>query len=1687
MPLSYDPNLFNKSPYYDDFDEDKKFLRTLFRPGTAIQSRELTQLQTILQTQIERMGSHIFDNGAVILGGGIAESKIGFARLGTADALSSTSLDSLVGQSIYDPNFVNAKVLHVLGGSTLSADTSQVVFFQYTSNGNFVEGTKIGTTGSDSVGITFSIAGSGNTAPSLGTDANIFTVDEGVYYVDGFFIKNSKQSTVPFYTTGNNSATTGDNRYRGFASPTSSVGWSVSRTIVDHNSDVSLRDPAAGFYNYNAPGSDRYKIDLILDHIPFNGSLGSATGLTFDSKNFVELVRIVGGSSTKTVKYTDYAEIEETFARRTYDESGNYTVNAPKLRVVTHGTVFSPADNDNKFAVGIDPNKSYVGGFEVDTQSVAYLAVDKTRDVGQVPAYGEVLNTSIGNYVLVEGLGGAGVCGGFGGISSGDKNESALALSKQSSFSIWRGVYSAGDESVAGASIGSCNFRAMKLDGSDLKVYLFNIGMSSGYKFSQAEYLVSDHAVQGHTGPTGVHFRLKANSAGWTGPHDAGKRSMLFPVAGNKTVATGPGYESAYNGKFAVQKTSTVHFANGIDGATVYMTDGKGLLDSDDENYLVWFGATTDTTAGLTGTLLGPSEYDVTVYGAESSNAKLVLELVGMSGPANGSTASIIHPVIYDSNIVTGQKIYRSLTSTTQSDTAFTVPTSDTVYFNGATSAKFTLNHSHVKSIGSATHQTLNVATSNLTLDDGQRQSAFFRSIVYVPTSALTAIDSEYTVNFVYDYYAHSGIGPATVNSYPDAYEDTPEFNDPDSGKIMPLRNYIDFRPVQKSDNTFTEFGIPFTKNENSFSRIGYSYYMPRIDKVSLCRDRTYRIVKGVPSVNPQAPQTSSEDMDLYLLKIKPYIFDLGKDVDAKYIDNRRFTMRSIGELENHVENVERDRYLESMYGDAVARGAAETGTLIEESTLIDDFSGHAFGDVSNRDNNCSMDFRDRGLKVPFTTNAFKFDVNNLPTGLTLTSGRNITYAFTEEKAMGVSFGTASLSVNPYGNTDFLGYVKLNPSSDFWYDTETNPEVLVNSFGENNQYQTTGNAWQSGRSAGWGSEYGEWRSHWLGSEDLNESISTEVNPLNRNYKLPIKTARAKLPDRILRTANDRTVDESIVPYMRSVGVTFDATGLMPGSTVYALFDGVLVGASGTGYSVDNQGRVSGNVSIDNSYLSGEKTFRLTNSNTDTLSSTTTAADAKFFAQGMLGSKNSNIISDRPSESRRKSVNSDSIISGPYLNTVDGNYSSVQNGLDPLTQEIVVDAGVYPQGVFLSSVELFFKKADTSLPVTVNIRPMINGAPHDFLIVPHSEVTVLPTTLSDGPNSTQGTKFSFESPVFLSPGSWAVSVMSNSSTNELFKADVGSVWLNIDGTQNTNSETYTGIGYGNGIGLGSLFLPLNNGTRQKNSLENLMMNVHRCSFNGGSLSTDQRTILFDATVGAGVTAYGQVANVVSNDQLFTSDSVKPIYNLTIDGDNYRGIVPNKDIVLNSEALINETGDMKLSVEYSSTTSNILTPVMDADRLGAVFVRNRFGFAQSPTDTGSALGETQTNSAGAATTARYVSKKIYFGNLVATDLRVYLDIALNQGHVKVFAKVNNDNENFDSVNWVQFYKDGDTSKEWPTDVEPESLTTMKFKPADGTSLGEFDVYAVKVVIFGGSGNHSANDMPVVKNLRAVALQV
>jgi len=1680
MPRSYNSDLFNKDPYFDDFDVDKGYLRSLFRPGTAVQARELTQIQTVLQNQVESIGSHIFENGAVVAGGGIAEANASYLRVDTANSLSTSNLESLVGKTISNGT-VNARVVKTLAGSTLDKDPNQVVIYQYTSNGSFSAGGTLAT--SDASGITFGIAAGGVTAPSIGDNATFISVDQGIFYLDGFFINTSTQNVAPFKTAGITYADS-DDRYRDFSNPTSSVGWSLTRDIVDSVEDSTLKDPAAGYYNYNAPGSDRYKIGVTLDFIPFTSSLGDSSGLTFDSKNFVELVRLVSGKSTKKVKYTEYADLEETFARRTFDESGNYTVNTPKVRIVEHTSVFSPGDS-TKFAVGIEPNKSYVGGFEIDTQSTTYIAADKTRTTNIVPSLSEFMSTPVGNYVLVDS-------GGASGYGIGDQTVSTptSSLEDLDEFFIYgkTGPFNAS----AGVTIGSCNVRSISRDPEGTKVSLFNIDLRAGEVFSESTFLVSNKSVAagGHTGATGSYYKLKANSAGQTGPFDANSRSLIFPVSSNRVVSNGPGSSTQRRSQFLVNEVSLFNLPESSTSSSITLSGGRSVPDQDDENYLVFYGE----TAGSPASLLPEAAFDASVVGANQPNPTITISGL-TAGPAGGITFAVVHPVVFDSTNMSGQNIYRTLNLDTVTETS--VSSSTTVTRDGIQCIEFVLSDAHVKEItyaqNNATDITTNVTGSGIDfLDDGQRRSAIFRSKLYVPVVDLVG-DGSYDLIVSYTKYTHSGIGPVTLDSYLDNsastnFSSVPTFVDPDSGESFRLGNCVDFRPIQKSGNDFNEFGVPFDKSGSASSRIGYSYFLPRIDVVSLCKDRTYRLIKGVASDNPQPPVTTEEDMDLFILETSPYVFDINKDVNVKYLDNNRFTMKEIGEISNLTDNVQRDRYIEFLFSDAQSRAASITGTVVSPSVMVDDFSSHQFADVFNKDHNCSMDYRFRGLRPSFETSGLGLTQATIPSGMVLSDNNVLTYSFNETTVFSGATGTSTIQINPFGITDFLGFLEVSPKCDFYYDNNENPSVLVNTFGENNQYFVTTSSWEGdgGRSAGWGGQKDEFLTHWFGTDSINSSIPV-VDPSSRDYKSPVKGANSKLPDRIKRTVNDKTVDESVLPKMRSKTLSVTGKGFLPNSTLYAFVDGQIIGNSADGYTANNVGGFTAELTLDSGLLSGEKSIRFTSSISNNLSNTLTAGDTKYFSQGLQNVKNSTIVADIGSSSRRRSAKSENIISDTFLDSLDSNYGDVQNGLDPLSQEIIVDAGAFPQGLFLSSISFYFKTVDPTFPVTIQIRPMINDAPHEFISVPHSTVTLEATDInvSDGPGSV-ATKFSFPSPVYLPPGNWSVCMFTNGDQNALFRSVINQPYLNTSGDTNTAGDLVQSLNVGSsGIRVGSLFMPLNNGSRMKTTAESVMMGISRCSFTGGSTGLATRTASFNTDLQGSIIDVSDVV-VASNDNLFTSDTVFPTFVVkdNLNAMTYNGVTPNKNTPLSEKINgLSTNGGLQVDLVYSSTTSNTLTPVVNLDRLGLVLSDSKYDTDNN--QTGVVLGETSNNSAAANNSVcRYISKKVNFGNSTANDLRVFLDVAPNEGHVKVFAKVNNSSDNFDDQTYTQLYRDGDTTKEFDNDIENNTLNTYTYAPATGTTIGQFSTYAIKIVVYAEDGTSDLN-LPVIKNLRAVAI--
>lgn len=1673
MSLSYNSNTFNVTPYYDDFNEESNYLRTLFKPGRAVQARELTQIQTTLQNQIEKFGNHVFENGAVVAGGEISEAQINYLRIDSGTPITSTQLSDLVGQKISYGSVVG-QVYHVLAGSTLSADPHQIVFYQHTTQGQFAANTELGTTGSSHAGITFKIEESGGVDP-IGNSATIFTIGEGVSYIDGFFLKTTNQTVVPY----NNS---GDDTYREFASPSASIGWGVSRNIKTSEDDNTLKDPSSGFYNYNAPGGDRYNIDLTLKHIPFTATIGDSAGLTFDGSNYVELVRIVGGSTTKSTMYTDYSDIEESFARRTRDESGNYTVTTPSIKVMDYTDVFS-GSGATKFAVGIGPNKSYVGGYEINTQSTVNLSVDKPLDTTY--SRDTRFNTDFGSYIIID-TSESGFGKGIIGSELGWKG-----IEKQLSYNLVDG---------SDTTIGSTNLRTIKKDSDgNYRAYIFNTNLNAGATFGDTVKIKYD---DDH------YFGLKTSVD--KGPYNAGSKSLLFRTPNNQALTEKGTQDNAndLHSIWVVQKQSSLNIPAGSSGGTLSIENHNIVPLNNDEDWLVTLGL----TAGGTCDLLSDSDYNISVDNTSSDTKTLYLDFsaMGQTAPASGVSASIVYGVEYTNKqaaVDSGIKSYRAITST---NVTTTVQNDSILQLDGNTYAKFTLPNSDiidVTSIKGALNSD-DIPVANCVIDNGQRQTAYNRGLVYVTYGDLDGRNEwngdTASITITYNHYSHSNVGPVTVDSFMDIggflYDDIPDFVDPDSGLRYDHRRCIDFRPVENSDGTYTEFGIPFS-HPTAVSTIDGEFYLPRIDKVCLCADRNYRVVKGSSSVFPEAPQTTSDDMDLYSIIMKSPIRNLEKDVKVRYIDNKRYTMRQIGEIEENLERVESERYLETLYNDGISRASGITFVnSMESGAMVDDFSGHAYSDVTLRDHNCAMDFDYRGIRPSYTINSIRFN-GTMSQGLTLSSDNIYTYDYVPTSVYvnlndrGKLRGTDSIQINPYGSTDYLGSIRLYPYSDVWYDDTINPKVLVNTFGENNAWQSTTLSWDSdgdgevdGRKYGFGSEYREWVNHWVGVE--NRTSDSGNDPDSRSYVSPIKTARKKLPSRILETVNDRTLDSSVVPYMRSVGITFHGEGLLPGSTVYAMIDGTTVG-NASGYSVGSTGSVSSTLTIPTStFLSGERLFRLSDSSTNNLSQTNTSADATFYSKGLIQNKNGDSVGVRPPSVRRKSAISENIIDEYYEQNLDGNYSAVVNGLQPLSQVIKVDASTFPQGTFLSSIDLWFKTKDDTLPVMVHICPMTNGSPHPSVVLPFSKVVVSPTTVSTGPDIDDYTRFDFSTPVYLKPGEYAICITTNSPNNVLFKCVDGNVLLDEDGAVTTDDFNLVDSINGSGIDLGGLFLPLNNGSREELTNEIVTIRVNRCKFDASRTSL---TVQFLPSLSATDEYRGHIVNIVSNDQLFTSNDININYDLETNAGNFNGIVPNRDIGLNGFVRItsSDLSNLKLTATFSTTVSQneAISPVLDADRVSAILAHRRSNF--DGLGSGSLTKETLPDSSLASTLSRYVSKIVNIeSNQAANDIVVYLKVDKKEGNAMVFVKKTL-SDNIDDENWIQLYQDGTQSDNSGGLIDGGSSQTVAFRPLGAEEsaydgIGDFSKYSIKIVPQ-ISQDQSEDGVPLIQDLRAVPLKL
>ena len=492
---------FNVDPYYDDFEgtggaKAKNFHRVLFRPGFPVQARELTQLQSILQNQVEKHGRHVFKEGSMVIPGDIAfDFEYDFIKL--QSTFNAQNVES------YRADFVNKIITgsetgvkaKVIGTLAATSTTPLTLYIKYEDSGTdgstnrYAIGENVTTLNADNTvaknpdmtadqttELTASLLTTGtvmSTQPEGTPDINFFDpavmtaagnsdtvgrgsaiqIQAGVYFINGFFVENTAQSILlePYHNY-----------------PSYRIGFQVAQTTVTPEEDATLKDNAQGASNFAAPGSHRYKITLTL--------VKKAITAT-DDVNFVELARCENGQISKHVEKANYNFLQEEFARRTYDESGDYEVKPFRLDIREHLNTGSnrgvwPSSEQgsiDKLALGIEPGKAYVQGYELESRVTKFLNVPKPRTFNSV--VDTPIQTPVGNFVLVDTLKGVADIGDFAEVF----------------------IY---DDFVGGspAVIGSANLRGIQLHDGDYtgtiddvkyKLGIFDVQMNDGKDFSR--------------------------------------------------------------------------------------------------------------------------------------------------------------------------------------------------------------------------------------------------------------------------------------------------------------------------------------------------------------------------------------------------------------------------------------------------------------------------------------------------------------------------------------------------------------------------------------------------------------------------------------------------------------------------------------------------------------------------------------------------------------------------------------------------------------------------------------------------------------------------------------------------------------------------------------------------------------------------------------------------------------------------------------------------------------------------------------------------------------------------------------------------------------------------------------------------------------------------------------------------
>jgi len=503
----------NISPYYDDYSEDKKFHKILYRAGRPIQARELTQTQSIIQNQVERLGSYLFKEGSIVQG---AQSDIDLNIFFIKVKSANPNEDGDVNVESYRESFhgkyirgaTTGAVAKVVSSTAETSDDPCTLYVKFITQGTddfnsttFYSQEILKEVTIDEDGVVTDVESNDNDfevqTRTVGDTpvgySSAASITEGVIFTRGYYVKVDKQFLIlEKYSK--------DPSYR--------IGLNINEQVISSADDLSLNDNSQGTSNENAAGADRLKIDLVL---------AKQSLLTTDNLNFIELARVNEGVIEKRVTEEQLGGIERTLARRTNDTNGDFIVNpfTPQLRehlndYTNNGFYTTSAGGDEElFVMQISSGKAYVKGYEITKTGATTLPFRKARNTISLK------NTStpvrLGNELRVQNVfglpdfgneGGSfainefGVLGLYtdsistGGTTSGD----LIGYARVRDIRFYDGDDTSGIFDTSGADIAQFNLSLF-----DIKMFTRVTGTTSG-----ASFVAGDRVTGSVSGAHGI-------------------------------------------------------------------------------------------------------------------------------------------------------------------------------------------------------------------------------------------------------------------------------------------------------------------------------------------------------------------------------------------------------------------------------------------------------------------------------------------------------------------------------------------------------------------------------------------------------------------------------------------------------------------------------------------------------------------------------------------------------------------------------------------------------------------------------------------------------------------------------------------------------------------------------------------------------------------------------------------------------------------------------------------------------------------------------------------------------------------------------------------------------------------------------------------------------------------------------